>query len=152
MRCDWQDAKDWDGGTHTVFCAREKCKRRFVRTATLAKDIRGDNSCRAFPIDPQQADPIPAPGPGTELSKIFTALGVSGKCGGGCPEWIAKMNQGVGWCEAHREEILAHLKSAYNEAGTLAKLRAAGNLMVQGFPACSLDGMLSLAIERAKVH
>src|SRR5437868_69236 len=53
-------------------------------------------------------------GPGTELSKIITALGVAGKCGGGCPKWIAKMNAwGPDGCESHRDEILAHLNEAY---------------------------------------
>jgi hypothetical protein len=93
----------------------------------------------------------PESGPGTELAKIFASLGVSGKCGGGCPEWIAKMNAGgPAWCREHRAEIIEHLTTAYNAADVLTKAKALPLAIWNGLP-LTLDGLLDLAIERATV-
>jgi hypothetical protein len=92
----------------------------------------------------------PAHGPGTELSVIFRELGITGKCGQGCPEWIAKMNAWLpDGCREHRTEIIEHLTTAYNSADVLTKLKAGANALVKGLP-LSLDGLLELAIERAE--
>ena len=88
-------------------------------------------------------------GPVTELGKIFSSLGINGKCGSGCPEWIARMNNwGPNGCREHRGEILEHLNQAYTAAAVATKALALTSALWHGYP-LTLDGLLELAIERA---
>ena len=93
----------------------------------------------------------PNAGPGTELKKILSELGItSQKCPGYCQEWIDRMNTwGVEGCRAHRGEIMAHLNEAYATADLATKIEALGLAVLKGLPK-TLAGLLDLAIERAR--
>lgn len=95
-------------------------------------------------------------GVGTELHRIFSALGIAKSDGCNCDEWIAKMNAwGPDGCEDHRDEILEHLKKSYaainpswaEKATIAAKALAMGIIINPLDPAGSL---LNAAIRRSK--
>lgn len=95
------------------------------------------------------SEPPPTHGPGTALKSILSELGIKPTASCGCDAMVAKMNQwGAEGCEANREEILAHLRTAYDSASTLTAIRAGLNSL-RGYPK-TLDGLLTLAIERAR--
>jgi hypothetical protein len=100
-----------------------------------------------------KAEPQPpiTDGPGTELKKIFTELGISPtsacQCDAKAREWNAN---GVEWCQTHRAEILAYLQSAYTHATLATKAQALGAALWNGYP-LSLEGLLDLAIERSRL-
>ena len=61
---------------------------------------------------------------------------------------IAKMNRGPEWCRNNRQEILAHLQSAYDSASLLTKGIAYVNAKRLGYP-LTLGELIDLAIDRA---
>ena len=100
------------------------------------------HNCRALPR--------PLPGPGTHLAAILRELGIPKTAGCGCDEMIAKMNQwGPDGCQSHRDEIIAHLQSAYTHATLATKATAFGAALWHGYP-LTLGGILDLAIERSQ--
>lgn len=89
-------------------------------------------------------------GPGTALKAVLSELGIKPTASCGCDAMVAKMNQwGPDGCEANRDEILAHLQTAYDSADLATKLRAGANAIAQGKP-LTLAGLLDLALERSK--
>ena len=97
-----------------------------------------------------QQSPPPANGPGTELKKILDSLGIQPIASCQCAAKQAEYNRnGVEWCKANREAILADLKTAYDEASLLTKLRAGAKAVALGMP-LTIEGLLDLAIERAE--
>lgn len=94
--------------------------------------------------------PLPPSGPGTELTAIFSELGIKPKASCGCKAKAAAMDAwGVEGCKERREEILAWMKEAYDTATWSEKAAAAWNAMRRGLP-LTLAGILDLAIERAE--
>jgi hypothetical protein len=104
-------------------------------------------------LPPEIPRPVLPPlgkGPGTELKKILSELGVSPTSGCNCEAVAQEMDLAwsVGRFNEHRASYMDHLQTAYNEADVLTKLRAWGNAKMQGKP-CTLAGLLTLAIERS---
>jgi hypothetical protein len=104
------------------------------------------------PLIPPDAVPMPplGKGPGTELKKILSELGVSPTSGCNCEAVAQEMDLAwsVGKFNEHLATYLEHLQKSYDEADVLTKLRAWGNAKMQGKP-CTLAGLLTLAIERS---
>ena len=81
----------------------------------------------------------------------MTSLGVAPTSTCQCAAKQAEYNRnGLDWCKANREAILAHLRGAYSESTLLTKLRAGANAVGQGMP-WSVEGILEMAIERADI-
>jgi hypothetical protein len=92
--------------------------------------------------------PPPIEGPGTELKKILAELSITQTAACQCEAMVSQMNVWGPDCREHCEEILTHLREAYDQASILTKLRAWGNAKMQGKP-LTVEGLLDLAIERA---
>jgi glycosyltransferase involved in cell wall biosynthesis len=96
--------------------------------------------------------PLPpiAAGPGTELTAIFTELGITPKASCKCKAKAAQMDAwGIAGCREHRAEIMEWMREAYDTATWSEKATAAWNAMRKGLP-LTLEGLLDLAIERAE--
>jgi hypothetical protein len=94
-------------------------------------------------------DGVP-PGAGTVLHEMILKLGIkpTGECK--CEAMRRSMDtwHSLGTLDEHRNEILGHLKKAYDQASLLTKMKAAKNAVVQGFP-FTLEGLLDTAIVRS---
>lgn len=149
MNCSWKDYEPPDvNGNRRVRCVVCGYVTRTSMAWPFSKIYRECNgeSPKEL-IAPVHA--LSTYGPGTELKSILSELGIKPTASCGCEAMIAKMNQwGADGCEAHREEILAHLQSAYNSADLATKLRAGANALMQGIP-MTTSGLLDLAITRA---
>jgi hypothetical protein len=98
-------------------------------------------------------------GVGDHLAAIFRALAVGKIAGCGCDGMIAQMNVwGPDGCREHRDEILAHLRKAYDQSSLPTKASAGlmalgkNTLAIVGLSdgtPMTLEGLLDLAIERA---
>lgn len=92
----------------------------------------------------------PENGPGTELHKLIAELGLTPTASCCCEAMQQKMNAwGPGGCREHREEILAHLRTAYSKTDWPTKLKAGALAIAQGLT-LTLDGLLDEAIQRAE--
>jgi len=99
----------------------------------------------------RECQPGPDSGPGTALESILSELGIKRTASCGCDAFASRMNiWGVEGCREHREEILEHLRTAYDSADLTTKLRAGANAIAQGKP-LTLAGLLDLAIERSNL-
>lgn len=86
--------------------------------------------------------------PGAELARLIRSLGLRGESGCGCDDLAARMDAwGVGGCQRHREEILAHLRGRAAGLGWPDKLRAAGRAALRGLVVNPLDPASSLLDE-----
>jgi len=94
--------------------------------------------------------PPPTNGPGTAIKSILSELGIQPTASCGCDAMVAKMNVWGPDCNDHREEIEAHLRTAYDSADLATKLRAGANAIAQGKP-LTISGLLDLAIERSNL-
>jgi hypothetical protein len=75
----------------------------------------------------------PGFGPGTELKKLLASLGLTGEAGCGCEAWTNAMDRGgAAWCQAHRGEILARLRSQQASLGWVARVRTAALAVTTG--------------------
>lgn len=91
-------------------------------------------------------------GPGAELKKLFTSLGISKTKDCGCAAMIAQMNVwGVVGCRLpeNRLVILDHLQKHYGASSVLTKAKAGAIAWWTETP-MTLEGLLDLAIERAE--
>lgn len=71
-------------------------------------------------------------GPGTELKKLLTSLGIPACMG--CGSRAETMDGwGVEGCESHREEILGWLRDGFKAASWTVKVEAAGKAVATGF-------------------
>lgn len=69
------------------------------------------------PLPPRKPYIEPS-GPGTELKRILTRLGITETGGCGCTDMLRRMNAwGVAGCREHREEIIAYLRAKAAERG-----------------------------------
>jgi hypothetical protein len=146
MNCVWENHDTPDAnGNRRVRCT--VCG-YVTRTSTAWPFSKIYRSCDGQ--SPKEiSDPATTYGPGTELKQLLhDELGIQPTASCGCDAMVAKMNAwGVEGCRANREEILAHLQSAYDSASTLTAIRAGLNSL-RGYPK-TLAGLLDLAIARA---
>lgn len=98
-------------------------------------------------------EPRPTPlnaGPGTELHKLIAELGITPDASCGCEAMRQKMDAGgVEWCKEHRDEILAHLQTAYKSTDWATYLQA-GLRSLGHLGPFTLGGLLDEAIRRAE--
>jgi hypothetical protein len=123
------------------------------RAAAIVRYIRW--RAKGSPLDelpPGVPSPNIAPpteGPGTELHKIFAELYISPTVSCQCEAMRNQMNSwGPEGCREHRDEILEHLRKAYDETTILSVIRAGATAVIKRLPK-SLEGLLDLAIERS---
>lgn len=104
---------------------------------------------KPFKIDrPKQAAPKHLVG--DELTKLIAEYGIKPISTCPCKSWANKMNEwGVDGCKLHREEIIAHLNTAYHSSTWWQTLTAAGNAAYKSLP-LTLGGMVDEAIRRAE--
>lgn len=101
-----------------------KCRTCGQRMRTTKKTPRV--VCRASPIQPRRRLPVVAPGPGTELTKLFTELGVKPTSQCSCEELATQMNRwGPAGCREHRQEIIGRIKANWQAMPTGDKLWSA---------------------------
>lgn len=101
---------------------------------------------------PPPIAPIPPGGPGSELKKLFAEFGFKPRKSCGCSDWIRRMDAwGIAGCREHREEILAHLRAAYDATSFWEKTKAAAVAWLNGLP-LSLEGCVDEAVLRAKAE
>lgn len=99
---------------------------------------------------PQPVLPAIEEGPGTELHKLIAELGITPTPTCPCEQMRLRMNAwGPAGCREHREEILAHMRTAYDEASVVTKLRAGVLALAKDLP-LTLAGLLDEAIRRAE--
>lgn len=92
----------------------------------------------------------PPAGPGTELHNLVAELGITPTATCGCEAMRRQMNDwGPAGCREHREEILAHLRTAYDEASVATKMKAGVLVLAKWLP-LTLEGLLDEAIRRAE--
>jgi predicted Fe-S protein YdhL (DUF1289 family) len=134
----------WNIYPPVQWVGKVECQARFPRPREILQWISGALSV------PRPSSPPPQDGPGSELKKMFDALGIQATSTCQCATRMAEMNtRGVEGCRRTREEILVWMRESYDEAGVLTILRAGANAVAQGLP-LTLEGLLELAIERAE--
>jgi len=100
----------------------------------------------------------PADGPGSELKRLLTELGLTGKAGCGCEAFLLQMNAwGLDGCAQHREAILAQLRVNQARLGWLEALRAAAAAVRSGLvlalnPLDPAPGLLDEALRRWSIN
>lgn len=108
-------------------------------------------ACAACEVRDLDSRPPPS-GPGTELKRLLSTLGITAGTGCGCDSKAAEMDRnGPAWCREHRAEIVSWLAEARAEAGWLVTLRAAPAAIAMGVNALdTLGWLVEEAIRRAE--
>lgn len=125
-------------------------------TEVVGNDLRidVDSECyRAIRAKFRPEAPPPAPdfGPGTELAKIITALGINHAGCGGCQAMIDQMNRwGPDKCIENRQQIIDHLKASARMKSLLSLVWAAVKAMSLDFFVNPLDPYRSLVDEAVR--
>jgi hypothetical protein len=79
----------------------------------------------------RKPQPAPTRGPGTELKKLLSLVGITATPNCSCNARAAKMDQeGVEWCEAHLDEIVGWLREEATKRG-LPFVDMAGRVLVR---------------------
>ncbi len=127
------------------------CEEMFMARAAMAPELLAVQDATRKAV--REAYAAKQVGPGTELSRLITELGLSAVKGCGCNAVAAKMNKwGVAGCEEHREEILAELRKNKAHLTWLETLKAGVKSLAAGLVLNPLDpapGLLDEAIRRA---
>jgi hypothetical protein len=109
------------------------------------------------PLEEIQQPEVPAEGPGTELRKLLSDLGITMSADCGCKAMAKRMNLwGVDGCRENHRQIVNHLKQAAARRDWHQKWSASVlvNAAFVGLRVNWLDpipGMVDLAIERAAI-
>ncbi len=127
------------GNRSSIACT---CGQRFKTDGSTVASVSGVSGQRTLSLPPS--------GLGTELTGIFTELGIKPKASCGCKAKAAAMDAwGIEGCKTRRAEILDWMREAYDSTSFGEWLSAGVSAMWQGKPK-SCAGLLDLAIERAE--
>jgi hypothetical protein len=100
--------------------------------------------------------PVPKEGPGTELQRIFSGLGINAIAECGCGGKIEFMNHvGIEGCRLNRQMIIDWLRDGQKRYSWADRVIAAANVMKSGLAlkirwTDPLPALVDLAIERAE--
>lgn len=123
--------------------------RIFPFLCKCGRAYRAAGELLTFTIDRTQA------GPGTELKKLFSELGIRDFVGCGCEKHAAQMNAwGVDGCRANFDTIHGWISEAQVKSGWLTTITAAAAATTSGLvlrldPLDVAGSLVRLAIERA---
>jgi len=145
MNCKFKFTGKMSGKKYVHVCT--ECERE---VASGMKEPMLKAVCKVPGTPEVRLAPPPATGPGTELAALLKEYGIRPRKSCGCGSWIARMNAwGPAGCAEHREEILAHLKAAYDMTPFWERTKAAALAILKGLPT-SLEGAVDEAVIRAK--
>lgn len=112
--------------------------------------------CKVIQSNWQQLATAQANGPGTQLKKLLTELGIKSFIGCGCEQKMWQMNiWGIEGCRQRANTIRGWIAEAQSKTGWLATITAATNAATSGL-ALQIDpldipgSLVRLAIERAE--
>lgn len=123
--------------------------------STVIPGVRLVNRPTVKKATPSKSDALQGDGPGTELSVMLAAIGITPPPGCACKERMKQMNGwGVLGCNEHFNEIIGWMRDGQNQWGWWEKIKAASMAVTSGlaFTLNMFDpfpGLVTEAIRRA---